>query len=92
MASGEGIFFSVNPYRLIKSHSFFPNLCQKKNELELFCGFSKSFVLNNGEMIVDEVGTVVHDTDLLPRIMYIISLVGKEKRTLLSGSLGTSKI
>lgn len=43
-------------------------------------------------MIVDEVGTVVHDKDLLPRIMYVISLVGKEKRTLLSGSLGTSKI
>lgn len=30
--------------------------------------------------------------DLLPRIMYIISLVGKEKCTLMSGYLGASKI
>lgn len=30
---------------------------KKKKQLELFCGFSKIFVLNNnGEMVVDEIG------------------------------------
>lgn len=47
-------------------------------------------VLNNVEMIVDEI-EVVHVRNLLYRFIYIISLVAKEKCTLINGSLGNQK-
>lgn len=85
----------VDPYRLrnIISALFLHSAKKKpkKQDLELLWLLWEFCFQYNVDMVVDEIGTVVHVRDILYRIVYI-SLVAKEKCILSSGSLETSNI